>query len=90
MSLSILFKNVSRLSYSNNNCHFRNHNIPTSTYLCCNLANHFLTTGHLSCLFLAALGKMATKNLACMHFAFLLNQFPWDNFLEIWLLGQRI
>lgn len=45
MSLSILFKNVSRLSYSNNNCHFRNHNIPTSTYLCCNLANHFLTTG---------------------------------------------
>lgn len=30
------------------------------------------------------------KDLMCMDFAFLLNQFHWDNFLKIWFLFLEI
>ena len=33
---------------------------------------------------------MSMKNLMCMNFAFLLNQFYWDNFLEILFLFLEI
>ena len=72
------------LSYSDNNCHFRNHIICQQVFICIIIS---YTIEHLNCFSIISCSREnAIKNLMCMDFAFLLSQFHWDNFLEICFL----